>query len=122
MMKLQSGGCEIYASGSIIPAGNNPVEMIFDEEMPPQKYTFSFDNDANGAVEKTTLKRSGMNTIEITFCNFNQGVDNATPAPLKLGTLNGKELLFSYRIDALNDSSVKIFNYAWYLKEPENEN
>lgn len=110
---------EIYTSGSIVPAGRRPLEMIFDEATPPLRFKFDFDNDKDGGMERTQLQKSDDGAVKIIFFNFNKSVDNANPYPLLLGKLKGQNLYFSYRINALGD--LKILNYTWYLGDLQNE-
>jgi hypothetical protein len=118
-IKLSSGNMKIYASGSIVPAGDKALEIIFDETNPPLRFQFDFADD-NGETERAQLRKSPEGAIKITFFNFNKRVDNANPNPLLLGRLNGQNLYFSYRINAL--ANQKILNYTWYLGDPDNEN
>jgi hypothetical protein len=120
-MKLSSGNMEIYATGSLVPAGKRPIEIIFDEAAPPLRFKFDFDNDASPEMERAQLQKSEDGGLKITFFNFTRGVDNANPYPLMLGKLHGKNLYFSYRINAI-PGDLKILNYTWYLGDPQNEN
>lgn len=116
VLKISSGNARIIENGSLVAHAFVPFDFIFDEVTPPLRFRFIV-NPASLKEDhsKTELRKLSGGIFQISFSDFPRGaVDNANPEPLCLGKLEGRELLFSYRIDALAGHEPYIFHYTWY--------
>ena len=67
--------------------------------------------------EKPEVKTSSDGkTATFTFINFYDALGAGNVSPVKLGTLDNKELYFSYRISALEKRDLRSFEYTIYEK------
>lgn len=116
-MKVLTGKYEIYTSGCVNSAGMNPiifsllndqkfdivVEVIFDEE----------DQSIDYAVTKEG---------ELTFSFKNPNLmDWGLTSPIKIGHLDGRELLVVFRVTVHGNKSSYTLNYTFYLGEETND-
>lgn len=118
---LNSGKYEIISNGSLLQVSGEPVIFTFCDGDDKKEFCFLFDPETRlNETERTEIKKGSGNIPLMVFRNFRQGrIDNANSEPLLLGTLQGRKLFFSYRIDFLSKASLPILNYTWFIEKPE---
>jgi len=114
-LKLQVGGCEVVASGTVVGNPQQPIEI----ELQNLHLRLDFETDKENKEQRVSITTLTSTELQLKYINFNNPTGTGNKNPIHLGTLGGKELYFNYRIYALNDEVGKSVQYTFYLKEKE---
>lgn len=129
-VQLKIGSFDVVSSGTIISFQNAPMEISFGTPMMLMRLVLVF-NDVQETFDIKDMKLIGSNpdpnTLKITLENFSSPLGAYTNEPLKVGTLNGRELYFDFVIQdhkgTDSDSNPnrphrKVIHYILYTGNP----
>lgn len=111
LVKVQTAGREVIASGSAITGNNSNLEV----QIAQFKFVFNFVNDGSG--HKVAYRNDGPTVLVLDIYNFVEPLNTGTTEPVKLGSLAGRQLYLSFFVSSLNPSSSKLVNYTFSLGE-----
>ena len=115
MLKINTGNCEIVYSSWAPSCGMNDLVITFSEEPHVTiRIRVRRDDDLDEADIRTELKDR---TLNIMVYNPHKMSHLGTPEPLSLGKLQGKRLLFSFRLDMFGNYHSYAVTYAFLLEE-----
>jgi hypothetical protein len=63
------------------------------------------------------LENGGTNRLIINLTNYNNRTNHGNVEPIRIGTLDSKELFFSFRVTSAGETFPKTFAYTFYLGE-----
>ncbi|HNV30893.1 MAG TPA: hypothetical protein PKJ83_17230 [Cyclobacteriaceae bacterium] len=112
-VKIESGAFEVYDTGTVISANNQPIDFFFSG----LTFRFVFKNDIAKPPMNVHAQQFGTsgNGLEITFVNYENSLGAGNKEPLKIGHIGGRELFLNYRIYSLQPGFDKLVHYTWYL-------
>lgn len=121
-IKIKNGSLDIASSGIILLDGTKTTTFTIKDNGQPLEIVISFKNDeANpNELKRSTKPIEGKNAFEIEFTNYNSVLGSYTKAPWLIGTSFNRKLYLSYLISGITHSSMKKFEYTFYLGEGEN--
>ena len=118
-MKVETGGFEVLASGSVLTHRQQPLlfrKGVFEIEM-----VFEPSEDINDEEFDVQWEQKAGHRLQVTFHNF-RGNFIGSPEPIRIGTLNNRALYLNYLVTTADLRGEKLLNYTWYLeKEPAGE-
>ncbi|TAE17191.1 MAG: hypothetical protein EAZ95_06815 [Bacteroidetes bacterium] len=112
-IKKYIGNYEVYDSGTVIGIEGEPIMFAID----PKNFIVKmiFNDDLLSNEHSMNVSKVGTNTLLLSFTNYNHiGVGNQQP--IRLGTVQNRELLLLYRVYSLNKGG-KTVHYTWLLGE-----
>lgn len=113
MPEIASGPAEVIASGSVTPFEGEPVEITLEGESESLTIVCAFvDDDGDQRVETEVVDPA---TLRFSFHNFANPLGSGSPSPVEVGTLDGRPLLFHFRVHAI-EGSDPVLGYTFYLK------
>ena len=110
---------DILDSGSVIHYDNNkPITFtIIEKDGTPINIRFEF-------LYKKALEKNTMEFVEfdedtlLIKINHSGNLSNyGILKPIDIGSFNGRDLLFNYRVDLNNNEDSVLLNITWYLKK-----
>lgn len=110
MFKIKVGEFDLIESGSIITMKDADIRFyIYDLE-----YIFRFVNTQEEGSKIQVISNNGKR-MEIELQNFNValGIGNINPIPM--GSVEGKDLFFFFRVTQLEEGG-KTMHYSWLSK------
>src|SRR6267378_2767895 len=98
-IKIETGKFEVFETGTVISANNEPVDFIFSG----LTFRFIFQSDLGAPTMRVEAQQfgTGGNGLAITFINYDNSLGAGNKEPLKIGHLGGRELYLNYRIYSL---------------------
>ena len=119
-IKVTTNNCDVLSNGSILISNNQ--DLIF--KIADLTYVLKFVSNTTVTGPKVESNNDNASkTMTLTFSNFNNTLGIYNTEPIVLGFLNGKQLLFNYRISRANhlpDSNQILVYYTWFLTKGEN--
>lgn len=115
-MKIEVGNYEVHSSGTVIGVLNEPIIFYIENLVFEFQFTENKETKENKFVPE--LSADGKKLI-LYMENFNNSLGTGNIEPMQLATLNGRRLLFNYRVYSLNDKTGKMLNYTWLLANKE---
>lgn len=108
--KLEVGEFEVLDSGCVTSLTDRDVVFTIDGDV---RITLHFVTDSNQpqGVHSTF---SG-NNLKINFVNFNNTLGTELTNPIKIGTINGRDLYCHFRVMCMIDSGNRVIFYSWLL-------
>lgn len=117
-LKVEVGEYEVLGHGTIVSVPNMPIRFQMDD------LTFEFhflDDDKNPEMKLNAEVSDDRKTMVFMFLNFNNPLGTGNVHPIKLASLNGKELYLLYRIYALTEvgkePAGRTIHYTWFSKK-----
>lgn len=118
-MEIKVGDYDVHKEGTIIGNENEPIDFIFNKTT-GFIIRISFIQDTKNKETRVDAETFDKKGGHLKFTNFNNSLGIGNTAPLKIGTLNYRELLLNYRVYSI-DNLAKTFHYTWLLgKEVKN--
>jgi hypothetical protein len=109
---------EILDAGTVMQfSQDTPITITITEDDDTNiSIRFEFVNKIDVEIDNLHLSSFDANTLKVT-CTYKFGLSNfGASIPLKIGTFNGRELYFNFRL-SLNDSTdPAIIYYTWYIE------
>lgn len=114
-MQIKIGKYDVLEQGTVIGIENEPIDFLIAEEI-GFIIRIIFKKDSNN--ESPTIKAEQFEKAGalLTFNNFDNSLGMGHVEPIKIGTLNNRELLLNYRIHSL-DMGGKTLHFTWLLGE-----
>jgi hypothetical protein len=111
-MNIKIGEYDVHESGTVIGLIDEPITFAIAN----LNFEFKFQDDKEKKEQKvnTEIAPDGTKLI-LNFTNFNNSLGTGNISPMKVGNINKRELLLSYRVYNLTDSSGKMLHYTWLL-------
>lgn len=110
-------GYEVLDSGSVIAIPGIPLSFVIEG----LEFVFQFENDAdNNMKQHANAIAVSDKKLLLTLYNYNNSLGIGNTSLLPMGKLQGRELLMSYRIYALNPEMGKLFFYTFYTRPINN--
>ncbi|OGV55814.1 MAG: hypothetical protein A2X49_11495 [Lentisphaerae bacterium GWF2_52_8] len=116
-MKIKSGNCEVYASGSLIVISDAPLEMTLGAGESSRLFRFSFLSDDSNRDERTEIETAADGGTELRIFNARKAFGQGPQEPVEIGVFEGRKLHLAYRIYTAAPSSEKLLHYTWFLGE-----
>lgn len=110
-IKVKIGEHDVVASGSVVGNPQTPIQFDFQG----LTMRLCFEVDGENKEKRVNVTNQTTTFIELTFYNFDNPTGTGNTTPILLGTSNGKELFFNYRIYALNGEVGKLVHYTFYV-------
>ena len=110
-VRSKLGEHEVLAAGSVIGNPQTPIQI----EIENLSITFRFENNDDEATKRVNITNQSPTSVEITCNNFDNPTGTGNRVPILIGTLNGRDLYFSYRVYALNGEVGKLLHYTFYV-------
>jgi len=116
LLIIKAGANTILASGTAIAFEKAPLEFKLKGSSEEISVIFDFvDTGASGSnPEKLGAESLGPGTLKLVLTDFNNVLGSGTTKPIKLGSLDGKDLFVHFRVYDLKGSD-KMMHYAFYL-------
>jgi len=115
-MKLRCGEYDVYASGSVQAFLDDPIKIVLKDHLNRNSLTFTFVfEDDRTETEAMRFSKTGVKEFQVSLINFSKSIGSGSHSPIQLGSLYGRELFFSYRVNTIPHSPEKLFYYSWYL-------
>lgn len=113
---VSSGNSQVISTGTIIQFNRQPIEFKIDFPGFPLKLIMNFENttDPQTKMEAQTVD---VNTISLTFYNYNNPLGTGTVKALKIADYKGQHVYLNYKIYALTDQGEKTVQYTFYISE-----
>jgi len=109
-IKLKIGEHEVLATGSVIGDPQTPIQI----ELQNLSLNLRFETNNDNRDKQVIVTNQTSTSLELTFTNFDNPTGTGNRMPIHLGTLNGKDLYFNYRIYALDGEVGKLLHYTFY--------
>ena len=110
-----SGPCNVIVTGTVIAFEKNPIEIEFGSNTGQLKLVLEFVDDLESTKENyAQVSRMLANELRIKFLNFHNVLGSGTVRPIKIGSLDGRQLYIQYRIYELRGGD-KTVHYSIYL-------
>lgn len=104
---------EIIASGQFLAFRESSIELWEGSDKIKLNFIFKEKDVDNKKVDG---KKISNNEITLTFSGFDDSnLGSGTKEPFSIGRFMGKELLLSYRVNTLDDKTLRTFNYTFYV-------
>lgn len=112
-VETKTGNYEIIASGQFILLSEGESSISITKGGEKLKFTFLFKEDDS---KEPKLQNDLISDKELSFSffNFNNSLGLGNTVPLEVGSLDGKKLLFSYRVFSLTDKNLRTLEYTFY--------
>lgn len=112
--EVTTGPTEVVASGTVTPFDGEPVEITLQGDSEALTIVCAFEaDDGEQRVETEVLDES---TLRFAFINFANPLGSGSTRPVEVGTLDGRPLLFHFRVHAI-EGSDPVLGYTFYLRE-----
>lgn len=111
---VKSGIYNVIATGSVITADEAPVEIEFGNTTPPLKLTLNFvtNSTLNGVnIQSTPIDN---HSLRFDLINFNSNLGGGNYIPIPIGSLNNRNLFFSFRTYTLDGSQGRTVIFTIY--------
>ena len=117
-MKIKTNGFDVFASGSVMSMGLEPITFILDEEQPELHVVFrvSFSDDGKQSID---TELTGENELTVVFNNPSDMGFGWTNHQ-NVGTINGRDFHINFRIDLYGNNKSFRVTYSFLLKESNN--
>lgn len=110
---IKTGPYELIDSGIIQILSKEVTTLIFDSTI---SIEFKFENNHNDIESFIKVDTTEQNTIKFILVNINMP-NYGTIDFVKFGTqTDGKDLYISFRVNSLNDKTVRSLEYSIYKK------
>lgn len=113
---IQIGTYDVYAAGSVTSVENSDVLFRIVEGISIRVH-FSRSNDSNQSMN---ISINEQGELLFTLTNFNNPLGTEFTNPIKIGTLNGRQLLFHLKVLGMENSNNRTLVYTWLLGEAIN--
>ena len=108
MVEISTGDYKVLASGVFHAVANEETKITVADLVLRIRF-----EDAEEGKPEVKAQSDGKSAL-LTFVNFYGPLGAGNTVPLKIGSLNQKELYFSYRISSLDDKTLRTFEYTLY--------
>ncbi len=117
-IKIFYGDKVLICSGTIITIGNDDTEFNIVSDKERLKLLMRFSDDEKNK-DKISVKYDLLDsdTLRLTYVNFNNPLGSFTKEPIKMGTLNNRELYFVSTIKLLEGTHLREVVYSFYLRK-----
>lgn len=107
----------LICSGLFFSLGSS--DSIIDIEYQGEKirFRFLFINDKDKPEMRKEVEVLVENDARIKFYNYSYSSGIQTVEPWRLGTINDKPLFIVYKISQLENTQMKLIQYAFYVEE-----
>lgn len=113
-MKIKVGEYEVLGHGTIVSVPNMPIRFHIED------LTFElhfFDDNEDPDMKLDTQVSEDRKTMIFSFFNFSNPLGTGNVNPIRLASLNNKDIFFMYRIYALTESGKepagRTIHYTW---------
>jgi hypothetical protein len=111
-MNISSEDLIILANGTVFTYKNKPLTFNIDPEL---ILTFVFKDDVVNQAARTDGKEINANHAELTFINFNDPLGRGYTEPIKVGDINGRNVLMFIWITKMgNATPTKKIEYTFF--------
>ena len=115
MLKIITGNCEVVYSSWAPSCGMNDVVIAFSEE---PHVTIRIRVRRDDALEESDVRSDLKDrTLNISVINPHILSHLGMSEPVAIGTLQGKRLLFSFRVDMFGNYHSFAVTYAFLMEE-----
>ncbi len=119
-MTIRVNEYDVLYNGTVITHENRDV--LFEIQPLKFRLVFKFDNTTKESPINLKLSEDSS-CLDIVLTNYDSPIGQGLVRPIKVATLNNKELFLQLMVYSLNDSGAKIIHYTWLTKEKkEDEN
>ena len=66
------------------------------------------------------LENGGQNRLIVNLTNYDNKVNHGNVEPIRIGTIDNRELFFSFRVTSAGETFPKTFEYTFYQGEEVN--
>jgi hypothetical protein len=112
------GGAQVVASGSVVSAGDEPIEVHpFAPDKPPYKIEFVFADGASNEVGGIRGDQAGPNHFRLTLVNFDNVFGQASVEPLYVANLDGRRVLLRIAGQVIGEKPrhFRVIHYTFFL-------
>lgn len=113
MFKIKIGDFDLLESGSIITMRDADIRFFIKD----LEYVFHFVNNEEHEAKIQVISNNGKK-MEVELQNFNDALGIGNVNPLPMGTIEGNDLFFFFRVTQLEEGG-KTMHYSW-LSKPQN--
>ncbi len=119
-MKIMTGNQEVIESGCVDSFGMNSIEFQLSDS-PKMILRLVVDHSPQDPESKITGNVESDSTLVITVKNPHRILSFGPSTPLPVGTLNGRALSLSFRINVMGDYSSYNVAYTFYSEVTKSE-
>lgn len=111
-MKIKLGKYEVLSSGTVVGILNEPITFYIEDLV----FDIVFKNDVNVEGKKVEgIVSDDSSKMFVYFINFNDQLGAGNTKPMRLATINDRDLYLNHRVYALTDDAGKTLHYTWLL-------
>lgn len=108
--KIEVGEFEVFDSGCVTSLTGRDVIFTIDQDV---RITLHFETDKNMPQGINSTFKG--NNLTINFVNFNNTLGTELTNPIKIGSINGRDLYCHFRVMCMTDSWNRVIFYSWLL-------
>jgi hypothetical protein len=111
LIGFNSGSHKIIASGTALTFEDNGLEILFGDAEDPLKILMTFENDEGDMRVKSNAVNG--KTLQVSIFNLkNEANGISNTSPIKIGTLQNKDLHLSFMIFKTAPSALKTIHFS----------
>ena len=107
----------VLESGTAIQFNQEPFLFQLNGLIEPQPVYIEIrfltqTDDVNGLI---SFENGGPNHLIMNLTNFNNKINHGNVEPMRIGSLDNKELFFSFRLTSASENFPRTLEYTFYL-------
>ena len=115
-LKVSYENKDLIGAGSFITFGSGQTTLDLTVENDHLRLVIEFSGDeTDPAKQKIETEVIAQDTLKMHFINFNHVLGTYLREPTPVATLANRQLWFTYRVVALQNSKSKVLTYSFYL-------